>query len=243
MSMEKLGGASRPRRRRALLPASVIFVGGILLFLIRDSAALVTADFTHEPRATLDQPDLVYARELLQAVAGANGILCTSVDRLFDTGYATYGLAGIVDADFADARSNEIAQWTGIRRFDVSVLPVARNGMHSNDACVRRIAARIAGRARAERLHEALQSELNATQPATRAAAVFALGFAEDAAALPQLNARLQDSSQQVRVAAVWAMGRIGNEASNNTLVRLLENDKDAIMRSAAAWALGRIND
>lgn len=242
MSKEKLGGASRPRRRRVLLLSSLIFVGTVLLLVFRESAALVIGDIWDEPAAQLDQPDSMYARELLQAVTGANGILCTAADRLFDTGFSSYGLSGIINTDFADARSSEIVQWTSGRGFDVSVLPVARNGMRSSDACVRRIAARIAGRSRSDRLHDVLQSELNAAQPATRAAALFALGFARDTAALPQINARLQDSDQLVRVAAIWAMGRIGADASNSTLINLLENDKDAVIRSAAAWALGRIN-
>ncbi len=242
MSDTKLGGASRPRRRRALLLGSLIFVGSVLLLVFRESAALVTADWA-EPAAQLDQPDSVYARELLQAVTSANGVLCKGVDRLFDTGYSSHGLSGLADTDFADARSSDIARWISIRRFDVSVLPVARNGMHSNDACVRRIAARIAGSAHTDRLHDALQSELNAAQPATRAAALFALGFGRDTAALSQVNARLQDNNQQVRVAAIWALGRIGDDASNSTLIELLEKDKDAVIRGAAAWALGRIND
>ncbi|HEY0670878.1 MAG TPA: HEAT repeat domain-containing protein [Longimicrobiales bacterium] len=243
MNEALLGGASRPRRRRALQAAGLIFIAGVLLVAIRESKALVSVDLWDEPSQQFTRADTVYARQLLSAVAGANGVLCGAVDRSFDTGYSSHSLTSIIETDFADQQSADVSRWLGRRRYHASVLPLARAALSSPDACVRRIGARLAGNTDVTRLHERLQSELNAAQPSTRSAALFALGFADDAAAIPPIRERLQDSDRNVRVAAIWALGSIGDAEANSTLISLLERDGDAVVRSAAAWALGRIND
>jgi hypothetical protein len=243
MNDVKLGGASRPRRRRVLTVGAVLFAAGILLLVIRESNALVSVNLWDEPSQEFAQADTVYARQLMAAVTGANGVLCGAVDRSFDTGYWSHSLTGIVESDYLDERSAELARWIGKGRFDGSVLPLARAAMNSGDACVRRMGARLAGHTKLDSLHEHLESELSSGQPRTRTAALFALGFADDRTAVPLITARLQDSDRTVRVAAIWALGAIGDPNTNPALVELLERDGDAVVRSAAAWALGRIND
>ncbi|HEX6066060.1 MAG TPA: HEAT repeat domain-containing protein [Longimicrobiales bacterium] len=243
MNAEKLGGASRPRRRRVLKLGAVIFLAGILLIAIRESNALVSVDIWDSPAQELTQPDSVYARELLEAVRGANGILCGAIDRTFDTGSWSHSLTSIIETDFADQRSADVARWIGSGRFDESVLPIARAAMRSEDACVRRMAARIAGETTSRDVHQQLRAELSDANARVRTAAVFAIGFADRAEAIPVLRERLSDSDRNVRVAAIWALGSIGDDSVNDTMVNLLERDADPVVRSAAAWALGRIND
>ncbi len=243
MNPEITGGASRPRRRRVWKFGALIFVAAILLVTIRESNAVVFTNLWDEPDQQLSQPDSVYARELLDAVRGANGVLCGAIDRSFDTGYWSHSLTSIIETDFADQRSVDIARWIGRRRFPESVFPIARSGLSSGDACVRRVAARIAGNTTITRLHDRLDSELRATEPATRSAALFALGFADQSDALPRIRELLNDRDRNVRVAAIWALGTIGDGSSNETLISLLAKDADPVVRGAAAWALGRIND
>jgi hypothetical protein len=243
MNAEKLGGASRPRRRRVLKLGILIFVAAVLLVAIRESKAVMFTALWDEPTSEFAEADTVYARELLDAVRGANGVLCGAMDRTFDTGYWSHSLTNVIETDFADQRSADIARWVGKRRYDVSVLSLARTALGNPDACVRRIAARIAGHVQVDRLHERLSAELSSTDMRTRTAAIFALGFADKAEAVPALRTQIQGSDRNVRVAAIWALGSIGDESSNETLVSLLERDSDPVVRSAAAWALGRIND
>jgi hypothetical protein len=244
MNHENTGGASRPRRRRALKLGALIFIGAVLLVAIRESDAVVFTSLWDEPAVQqLAQPDSVYARQLLEAVRGANGILCGAIDRSFDTGYWSHSLTSVIETDFADQRSADVARWIGRRRFHESVFPIARVALTNTDACVRRIAARIVGNTAVSNLGGRLESELRAADAATRTAALFALGFADKTEAIPQIRERLNDNDRNVRVAAVWALGTIGDASSNNTLISLLERDGDPVVRSAAAWALGRIND
>jgi hypothetical protein len=243
MNAETLGGASRPRRRRVLRLGGVIVLAGILLIAIRETDALVSVNIWDRPSQQLAQPDSVYARQLLEAVRGANGILCGAIDRTFDTGAWSHSLTGIIETDFADQRSADVTRWVGRGRFDTSVFAGARTAMRSEDACVRRMAARIAGETAVRDVHERLRAELSDADPRVRTAAVFALGFADRAESIPVLRERLGDSDRNVRVAAIWALGSIGDDSINDTMVNLLERDADPVVRSAAAWALGRIND
>src|SRR5687768_5337955 len=114
MNHENTGGASRPRRRRALKLGALIFIGAVLLVAIRESDAVVFTSLWDEPAVQqLAQPDSVYARQLLEAVRGANGILCGAIDRSFDTGYWSHSLTSVIETDFADQRSADVARWIG----------------------------------------------------------------------------------------------------------------------------------
>ena len=243
MNHEKLGGESRPRRRRALKFGVLILTLGVLLVAIRESDALVFGDFWDEPEQQLPQPDTIYARQLLEAVRGANGVLCGAIDRAFDTGYWSHSLTSVIETDFADQRSADVSRWLGKRRFHESVFPLARTALSSDDACVRRMGARIAGNTVVSGLDDRLRGELSSSNPQTRSAALFALGFADQKEFIPSIRERLQDGDRNVRVAAIWALGVIGDSSINDTMVQLLERDADPVVRSAAAWALGRIND
>lgn len=243
MNAEKLGGESRPRRRRALKLGSLVFIAAVLLVAIRESKAVMFTAVWDQPSTEFQEPDEVYARELLEAVRGANGILCGALDRSFDTGYWAHSLSNVIETDFADQRSADIARWVGKRKFAETVLPVARTGMASSDACVRRISARIAGNTKVTGLHQRLSNELSSSDTRTRTAAIFALGFGDSPESIPILRENLNGTDRNVRIAAIWALGSIGDPAINTTLVSLLERDSDPVVRSAAAWALGRIND
>jgi hypothetical protein len=243
MNHEKLGGESRPRRRRVLKYGALSLAALILLVAIRETDALVFIDRWDEPQQQLSQPDTTYARQLLEAVRGANGILCGAVDRAFDTGYWSHSLTSVIETDFADQQSADVARWIGRRRFHAAVFDQARAALASEDACVRRIGARIAGNTVTTGLSDRLREELSSPNARTRTAALFALGFADRAEAIPTIRQRLDDSDRNVRVAAIWALGSIGDESISDTMVQLLERDADPVVRSAAAWALGRIND
>jgi hypothetical protein len=244
MNAENMGGASRPRRRRALEISSLVFIGAVLLFSIRESDAELMTNMFDDQQPRSSQPDSIYARHLLDAVRGANGVLCGAIDRSFDTGYWGNSLGSIMETDFSDQRSTDIGQWIGHRKFDPTIYPIARAALNSTDACERRIAARLLGNLRnRDRLHEQLRDALSSNDARLQTAALFALGFADSHQAIPAIRERLSDNNRDVRVAAIWALANIGDRSISETLVSLLERDGDAVVRGAAAWALGRLND
>lgn len=244
MNAESTGGESRPRRRRALKLGAAIFAAAVLLVAIRQGDADEPNHILGSGVEQLTQPDSTYARQLLEAVRGANGIVCGALDRSFDTGYWSHSLSTVIETDFADQQSVEVAQWIGRRKFDDSVFGVARAGLRSDDACVRRVAARIIGSTRDRtRLAAQLESELGASDPRTRTATLFALGFANRHEAVPAIREKLNDSDRNVRVAAIWALANIGDSTVSPTMISLLEKDNDPVVRSAAAWALGRLHN
>jgi hypothetical protein len=244
MNAQNMGGASRPRRRRVLEVSSLIFIGAVLLLSIRESGAEMPTNIFDEQQPRSSQPDSIHARHLLDAVRGANGVLCGAIDRSFDTGYWGNSMGSIMETEFSDRRSTDIGQWIGHRKFDETVYPMARAALSSSDACERRIAARILGNLRnRERLHEQLRSELTASDSRTKTAALFALGFADSHQAIPAIRERLSDADRNVRVAAIWALANIGDRSISETLISLLQRDGDPVVRGAAAWALGRLND
>jgi len=91
------------------------------------------------------------------------------------------------------------------------------------------------------RVLDALEAPLAAEQPATRRAAVEALGLL-GSAGMERLIRTLEDPSAEVRAAAARELGRLGPEASQAepALVKVL-GDSEAAVREAAAWALKQL--
>jgi hypothetical protein len=190
--------------------------------------------------AAFDRSDVENAEHLLASVSGANDVLCAAVGRAFHNGYWSESILESVDVTIS-AEAAETARWIGKRRIDPAALEVARRGLASDDACVRRTASQIAGHLDIRRLDEALRSELAAASP-TRLAAVMALGYAEQPGSMPVFERLLRDDERAVRLAALWGIGKLEDPAATPLLARLLESDPDAEVRRIAAWALGQLD-
>lgn len=71
--------------------------------------------------------------------------------------------------------------------------------------------------------------------------ALMALGFIRDAKAAQVIRTRAEDSDANVRIAAIYAMHRLGDKQRTGELSEFLLNHPDARVRANAALAIGRL--
>jgi hypothetical protein len=240
MNSTESAGASRRSRRLALI-LSVSALAAVAVFgLIRRSDARDEYD-AWDVKQQFSKPDAEFATHLLQSVRGSNPVMCASLDRSFNNGSWGSSMLPVVDSISGD--DAETARWIGRDHLDRNVLDIVRPAFSDADACVRRVAARLAGNVNTERLDRELSAELASSSAATRKTAVLALGFNGEKPVAPKLRSMLQDQDEGVRLAAAWALGSTEDEASKDVMVQLLKSDRNPRMREVAAWALGRILD
>ena len=87
-----------------------------------------------------------------------------------------------------------------------------------------------------------LRQLMLSAEPAERAGAVQMIGVLGDASDAEAIEARLRDTSAEVREQAAFALGRLGGSRSAAALLLALE-DRFPTVRAAAATALGRLRD
>ncbi|MFQ5569318.1 MAG: HEAT repeat domain-containing protein [Rhodothermales bacterium] len=87
---------------------------------------------------------------------------------------------------------------------------------------------------------ESLKDALEDDNPMVRRHAAYALGEAQDGAALDALKSTVHDGAVEVRLEAVRALGKIGGSCATPTL-RLALHDESLEVREMAAWALAQI--
>lgn len=93
------------------------------------------------------------------------------------------------------------------------------------------------GRSADTRWRGAARAELDSPSPAMRAAAARACGELEARAALPEILGLLLDEEKEVRLAAIFALGRLGGQDALDALDALTESE-DEDEANAAAVAL-----
>lgn len=149
-------------------------------------------------------------------------------------------------------------------------LRLLTTALGADDPCVRKVAAKLLGRSQIEtaRLvallgdaaprvreaaayaiaaghhrdaHTALEALLRSGGTDEAAMAAWALGEAEDSAAVPALLQSAKSSAARVRLASVVALGEIKDERSLPLLERALTDDQDAAVRARAAHAIGEM--
>ena len=84
---------------------------------------------------------------------------------------------------------------------------------------------------------------LNDSSEIVRATAPFSIIFLPKDEAAQLLVPLLQDKSELVRREAAYALGKVGNPATVDPLIQVLQKDKINDVRAAAAIALGEIGD
>jgi HEAT repeat protein len=141
--------------------------------------------------------------------------------------------------------------------------------LSTNDACVRRVAAKLLGRSAvtndvlrnlltnpSSRIREAaafaagenerhelrgpLEHQLGDSVPGPAAMAAWALGELQDPASEQALIEAVHSTAPRVRLAGVWALGELQDASAAREVVPMLR-DPDSAMRATAAEALGEM--
>ncbi len=184
--------------------------------------------------------DSALATRLVDAARGADPVVCGLAARAMDHGWWESGM-GIEPGVSDDPVSGEVIDWALAPREAVGAVAPLAAVLADPDPCVRRLAARVLGRSRSPEAVVALRRALDSATAGEREMGAVGLGFAEDAAALPDLVEALRDPEPRVRLAAAWALGEIESPDAIPPLVDTLARDEEAGVREAAAWALGEI--
>jgi HEAT repeat protein len=176
---------------------------------------------------------------------------------------------------FADSRALTIAAAKDSLHghvADAAAIKLLVHALDADNACVRRVAAKLLGRSRAETAqltallndpnarvreaaayslarsdrkaaHVALETTLRERGPAEAAMAAWALGEIEDSASVPALERATTAADARMRLAAVDALGNIKDASSLATLRTALAHDASATVRARAAHAIGDIGE
>jgi len=193
----------------------------------------------HNQSANAPTSDSAAVIAVIEAARGANALLCELTARSVESQWGWGG--GETDPRAPrDPQLRAALDLARGRRTHPGTVQQLAAALADSDACVRRLAAPLLGRA-GPVAYGPLRSALQSDQPPTREAAALGLGFTNDAAVIPALLACLNDQATRVRVACVWALGEIEDERAIGALVRVLREDREAEVRAAAAWAIGSI--
>jgi hypothetical protein len=181
-----------------------------------------------------------HVTELLSAMRGTSPVACRLATRALQNNWGN-GRGMIAGPESIGAAGDSIFDWAVSEMMDAAVIPQLRSALDDADPCVRRTAASLLGRTRPSNgLASDLGSQLSSANARTREAAFMAIGYAGRKDDRTAAERGLRDSDNAVKVAAVWATGRIGDAASVPALIELLK-EGDETMRANAAYALGEL--
>ncbi len=120
---------------------------------------------------------------------------------------------------------------------EFGIRDIIRNAYYDEDDLMRISAVFAMGRSADRYWRRVVMAELNSDQPAMRFEAARACGELELREAVPGLARLVEDEDIEVRLAALWALGRIGGPEARRILLAHVESEVEAI-RDAAEEAL-----
>lgn len=123
---------------------------------------------------------------------------------------------------------------------DPKAVALLQTSMDTDNACVRRVAAKLLGNSRVSAA--VLGRLLDDAQPRMRESAAYAAGVGEHRATRAGLERRLEDGEAAVAAMAAWALGEIQDPASAPALQKAVHSTSPRV-RLASTWALGQFED
>jgi hypothetical protein len=218
-----------------LLLCTPLLASARLRALLRGADGGVTLTTQREPASPAAELDVV--QTLLERLRGVNSTACemamVALDRSGWFGRSYWGMSPL-------AADSVRVQLPGELHADGTVDALTRS-LSDGDACVRRGAASLLGRARSAHATRQLRATMSDASSERRALAVFAAGLSEDSVLAGAVQGLLRDPSEDVRATAAWTLGRMEYRPAIVDLSQLLGSDRSARVRRAAARALGDI--
>lgn len=181
------------------------------------------------------------AEALLEGVAGTPPVACELVVRSLGNRWGSSSLVPRVHPPLgATDPERDVATWAWTGRPAADDAAALLDGLEADDACVRRVAARLVGLVDDPETISRLITLATTGSGSARLAAITALAQASSQAGSQALSGLLADRDIEVRRAAAWALAATGDDHAVPGLAGALR-DSDLPLRENAAWALGRI--
>ena len=199
-----------------------------------------TAEWTPGPSVAVHQVADQSAR-VLEAAHSMEPLACALALRGFDRGF--WGGSEHVrvhrpgDPGPAD---RDAYVWATTERLGPASVPPLRDALSSPSSCVQRTAAALLGRMEDDLVEGAVRDALGAATEAERIGGALAAGYGDLHGVVSTLERTLSSGSLEVRLAALWALGRIEERSSVPAVLTLLD-DPDTRIRQNALWALGQM--
>jgi vesicle coat complex subunit len=183
--------------------------------------------------------DAAQLQTFMSRVRGIDPTVCALIGRSLNNRWGGWHSLLAVDGQGggADAR---LLSWLDGAEIDARLLPTLRTALNDSDACTRRTAAQLLGRARVSDLSVELRTELRSANAGTREAALLALGHFDKPSGFDDARSALRDSEPGVRATAAWALGMIERADAVGVLAESAR-DSNVGVRRVVAWALGAI--
>ena len=118
--------------------------------------------------------------------------------------------------------------------WDARVVDAFRPALRDNSRCVRRIAARVVGRAHPSWAPQEFAALAKSSEAGFREIGQLGLGVIEDPATMPAMIAGLGDSDETVRGTAAWALGQVESTQAIPALTKALGDSAVSVRRKAA---------
>ncbi len=228
-----------PRGARRAAPAGTLVVAMGVLLLVAGAVGALSSGLQSRVVVASAAQDSAQVRALLAKVRGVDPTVCHLVGRAFGNRWGPWVGVMMIEP-YAAAVDNQLLAWLDGAEIGANLLPSLRMALSDADACVRRTAAQLLGRARTLNLSDELRAELASASPSTREAALIAIGHADQASGLSPARTALRAGDAGVRTAAAWALGVIEQTEAIPALTELAR-DPEVRVRRAVAWALGSI--
>ena len=187
-------------------------------------------------------PDSARVATFLGALAATDRVVCEMVADQVGNFWSDEGPTGI--GRFADATPGVTLGKDSLagRVRDPRAIVLLTSTLAADDACVRRLAAKMLGRSAVKT--ERIVQLLGEGAPRVREAAAYALGAGERKEARQALERAVESggADQATPAMAAWALGEIRDAASIPVLVRSATS-ADARVRAASVRGLGELGD
>ncbi|MGH7678413.1 MAG: HEAT repeat domain-containing protein [Gemmatimonadaceae bacterium] len=218
----------------------------ILLSLVVASACASESNAQGARRTSTVRSDSAGVAWLLQAVRGADPLLCEMAVRNVDM-HGWWSRGGPGSMLEVDSSAAALIAWIQTTHNDPNVVTRLRAALRDQDKCVRRVAGSFLGRIEHPSAVQTLIAALDDPSAETRQVAALGLGLGDEdeyqapAEAIEPLMRKLRDESAAVRRSAAWALGALEAKGAMLSLIETMQRDQDPRVRQAAAWAIGRV--
>lgn len=230
--MTLVGRARAPRR---VLAAASVATAFVCVGMIASRPSVAPVDV---PPSAAQTPD---AAAFLDAMRGTPVVACELVVQALANRRAEASVRPRLSVPGGlQTAERDLVEWVGTGRLGAENTTPLLGALASDDACVRRVGARLLPLVDDPTVPQRLAEQLTRPDPVVRLATIVALSYVRTQTSMQALAGVLDGNDPESRRAAAWAMAGPGAQSETAALAAALR-DTDPLLRGNAAWALGRI--